>query len=163
MTPETLMPDGNAVNYDGLLNNRFNIVFDKLPNTVFFLQGFNLPEIRVEEVSIPTPIVDYNDVGEKINFDPYTIHFLVDSNMRNWIEIYAWMKRMTSRGSRIGEESDATVYINGKDLLKFRGCWPMSLGSIDMDSTTEEAQFIKCSLTVNYDYLDVNDPSVENY
>jgi len=157
------MPDGQPVSYDGLLNNRFNMVFDKLPNVSFFLQGFSLPSVMVDEVKIPTPIVDYNEIGEKMEFSPFTLNFLVDSQLRNWKEVFAWMKRMTVNGSNVGESGTATIFFNGEPVINFIGAWPTVLGGIDLDTTTEEAEYVYGSVTINYDYFDVIDSNVENY
>ena len=158
-----IMQDGSTANYDALLNNRFNIVFDKLPNVVFFLQGFSLPNVNVREVAIHTPIVDHNEIGEKLEFDPFTLNFLVDSNLKNWTEVFAWMKRMTVNGSNVGETAKATVFFNGSPIIDFYGCWPTSLGGMELDTTTEEAEYVKGAVTLNYDYFNVIGSSVENY
>ena len=150
----TSMDNGSTLILDALPVQACSLYFPKLPDVMFFLQNVSLPEIRVNEVKQPTRYVDPNEIGEKVVFNPFSIMFLVDKSFRNWASIYNWMKRMTVSGSSVGEVDDPILIINGKPTIRFIGSWPMALGGIDFSSTVAEVEYVKTSLTINYDYID---------
>jgi len=164
MTDITLQPnpnEGTALNYDGralvldgLIASNCRMSFPKLPGVQFWLQNVDLPEIRVNEVAQHTRYVDPNQIGEKLNFEPYTVTFTVDKYMQNWASIFNWMKRMTVNGSAVDETDECVLIINNSEVLKFVGAWPTSLGKLNFSATDSEAKYITTTLTLNCDYID---------
>lgn len=148
------MPDGTPVALDGLLIQDCRLFFPKMPTVNFFLQGIQLPDVSVNEVKQYTRYVDPNQIGEKVNFEPFSVRFMVDKQFKNWNEIFDWMKRMTVKGTSIGETDDAIIIIGGKNVLRFVDAWPTRLGGVEFDATVPEAQYVKCQLEINYDYID---------
>jgi hypothetical protein len=63
------------------------------------------------------------------------------------------MKEMTVSGSNIGHTDDIVLMVDGKELLRFYGAWPTSLSGYSMDSTIEDVQYVKATVTFNYDYM----------
>lgn len=148
------MKDGSVLVLDGLLVQDCRLFFPKLPTVNFFLQKVVLPDIRVNEVKQRTRFVDPNEIGEKVNYEPFTVNFMVDKYMKNWNEIFDWMKKMTVQGSNVGMVDDAILIVGGKHTVKFVGSWPMALTRIEYDATLPQAEYVYCGLTINYDYID---------
>ena len=140
---------------DGLLVQNCKIQFAKLPTVRFFLQEIELPEITVNEVKQYTRYVDPNQIGEKVNYEPFTLRFMVDSRMRNYAEIFTWMKRMTVSGSKVDETDEVTLIVDNQQILQFHGCWPMKLGGLEFSTTEQQHKYMTCSMTLNYDYADL--------
>lgn len=151
---DIVMSDGSSVIYDGLQKNNFKLYFPRLPKVIFAMQSFELPSMSINNVNQPTRFVDANEIGEKVNFEPYRISFVVDKYLRNYIEAFHWMKRMTVAGTNVGEVDDAVLFINDQATFKFVGSWITELGGIDFDTTESEGLLVTSSLTINYDYLD---------
>ena len=149
------MKDGSPiVILDALLVQDCKIVFPKLPTVAFALQTIALPTIGINEVKQPTRYVDANEVGEKVKFEPFTLSFIVDKYMKNWSEIFNWMKRITANGSNVGEVDEPTLIVGNKPSLKFIGAWPTSLSGMSFDTTNPQAEYVICQLSLNYDYVD---------
>ena|ERR1035437_5312410 len=148
------MQNGDFLTFDILVKNKFALIIPSLPNVQFFLQTFEMPSINVKQVTVNTRIVDYNEIGEKLNFEPFNATFLVDKYSRNWSSVYNTMKEMTVSGSNIGHTDDIVLMVDGKELLRFYGAWPTSLSGYSMDSTIEDVQYVKATVTFNYDYMD---------
>lgn len=152
---QLLSYDGNPVSFDALQGHKYKIIFGKIPNTIFFLQGFTFPSVMVEKIITPTPILDIDQVGEKIVFSPFSINFAVDSQMNNYFELFKWMERMTVRGDNIDEVGDAILIINDAKKIKFTDAWPTLLGDIQFDSNVNESKYVTCKATFNYDYFEI--------
>jgi hypothetical protein len=153
------MPDGAVVNYDGVPDTSFRLIFPKLPWVVLFMQGFQMPGFRVQEVTRVTPYVDMNEIGEKIVYEPFTVTYFVDSGLKNYKSVYDWTKRMSVAGTSVGESSEAILVINGVEMIRFNGCWPMSTTGFNFETTGSDVNYLRASTTFNYDYYEfLNDP-----
>jgi len=149
------MKNDEFLTFDALTANKYSLIIPSLPNVQFFLQTFEMPEIRVNEVSIPSRFVDYNEIGEKLIFEPFTATFLIDKFVRNWTNVYNWMKAMTVSGSNVGKSDNIILGIGGVEFIRFNDAWPTSLSGIEMSSTLADVKYVAASVTFNYDYLDV--------
>lgn len=148
------MPNGDFLTFDPLPVNRFSLIIPKLPHVQFFLQKFSLPAISVRSVNVPTPIVDYDEIGEKLNFEPFNVTFLVDKYSRNWVSVFNWMKEMTVNGSNVGLTDDVVLMMDGKEFIRFYGAWPSTLSGYELDSTIEQLIYVKSIVSLNYDYFE---------
>lgn len=146
--------DGSAVVLDALLASNCRLSFPKLPDVQFWLLGVELPTITVNEVKQVTRYVDPNQIGEKLNFIPFTVTFTVDKYMKNWSSIFNWMKAMTVQGSAVDHADNPVLIVNNSEVIKFVGSWPTALGGIHYTVTDPEAMYVTATLTLNYDYID---------
>jgi hypothetical protein len=149
-----LMGDGTPTILDALLVQDCRMYFPRLPNTQFALQTITLPNITVNQVKQFTRYVDPNEIGEKVNYEPFTVSFIVDKYMKNWSEIFNWMKTMTANGTSVGTTDNPVLIIGNSPTLRFNGAWPTELGGLEFASTMPQAEYVKCNLTLNYDYVD---------
>jgi hypothetical protein len=148
------MSNGEFLTFDVLIKNRFSLIIPSVPDVTFFIQNFEFPTVTVNEVNITSRIVDYNGIGEKLNYEPVNLTFLVDKYSRNWASVFNWMKKMTVDGSSVDFEDNIVLMIDGKEFLRFNGAWPTALTGYSLDSTIEDVQYVKATVTFNYDYFD---------
>ena len=149
------MKNGDILTFDALPVNSFSLFIPSLPNVQFFLQKLSLPQVSVNEVNVPTRFVDYNEIGEKMIFEPFTVEFKVDRYARNYTEVFNWMKAMTVEGSSIDKSEDIILLIDGEKFISFSQAWPTSLSGIEFDSTIEEIAYVTATVEFNYDYFDM--------
>lgn len=150
---DAVMSSGDFLTFDGLPKNKFNLIIPSQPTVQFFLQSFAMPSVQVNEVKVATRVVDYNEIGEKMNFSPFTCTFLVDKYSRNWASVFNWMKEMTVDGSSVGRTDDIVLLLDGKEFIRFYGAYPLTLSGYDLDSTIQELTYVKGTVTFNYDYF----------
>lgn len=153
---ELLMPDGSSVSYDGLPANQFRCLFPKVPNTVFFLQSWEVPGVSIIQVDRETPYLLFDEIGEKMNYTPFTIRFLIDKNMKNYKEIHDWMKRISVSQTQKDETSDAFIFTGDNKIIRFIDCWPSDLSSIEFITNVEvgNIQYLTASCTFAFDYYE---------
>lgn len=149
------MKNDEFLTFDALPSNKYSLIIPSLPNVQFFLQSFEMPDISVNEVSVPTRFVDHNEIGEKLVFEPFTVTFLVDKYMRNWTNVYNWMKAMTVQGSSVGKSDDIILGIGSVEFIRFVEAWPTRLSGIEMSSILPSVNYVQASVSFNYDYLNV--------
>ena len=147
-------------NYNTLSSVSFRLQIEKLPHVTYFLQTANLPGITVAESTVTTPTRAYPVTGTIIEFETLDVTFIIDEDMKNFMEIFQWLRAMSSTED-LGEErerlqsifgntslySDATLTIltnnmNASKSVTFRDVFPTSLSSIAFESSVYAIEVI---------------------
>ena len=68
---------------------KFNLT--KLPKVDFFSNSARIPELSLAITNQPTYLKDIDIPGEKLTYGDFTLRFLVDENMENYITVYEWL------------------------------------------------------------------------
>lgn len=164
-------------NQNVLQPNKFVLNFSRLPNVQFFCQTLSLPGISAGEIMINTPFVDRYSPGEKIVYEPLSVTFLVDEDMKSWLEIHDWIRAMTfpenfdeykrlpnlSRVSFVAPNpqfSDATLTIYSSAYtptyrFKFFDVFPSSLSGIVFDTQQGPDNTITADVMLRYTYYNL--------
>ena len=163
------MSDTTSINKSFLSNNKYELIFDRLPNTTFFLQSINLPSITLTSVATQSPYVQVNTPGNILTFEQLSATYIVDEDMQSWKDIYTWITQMgnptsqdklgnltTDIGKSNSTVSDAVLLVksnsNNVNLkFSFKNIFPIELGSLQFTST-ETQEFLTSSATFLYDY-----------
>jgi hypothetical protein len=156
----------------------FDLQINKLPKTKYFCTGVTLPGVNFSEALHSTTLAINSYLpGDKIEFDPLTIKFVVDEDMKNYQEIFNWImalgpgndtedfrdlvgstKNATNVFSNASFEnmySDATIIVNTSSNnanieFAFQDCFPTSLGAIEFASDSAGLEYATCDLTMRY-------------
>lgn len=162
---------------DPLTSNGFMFSITKLPGVSFFCQEVNLPDITLSVPSQATPFVDVNIPGEKLTFGDLNIQFMVDSKMSNYTALHDWLYALgfpqnnlqftefvkqderNIRSEAMKTVSDAVLSILGPTnipvaTVQFRDLFPVSVGSINFESTNEDVRYIVGNATFKYAYYE---------
>lgn len=156
---------------------RFQLTIPRLQGVSYFCQTFILPGVTAGNAMVPTPFVDMPVPGEKLQYDPLTVTFLVDEDMSNWREVHTWMRGYTFptdfkeyRDLRLQNQftksldrpqySDGqlTVFSNAwKPLLRFKfyNMFPTTLGSVNFTAQDTPDAIMMADVTFMYLYFDV--------
>ena len=164
------------LNYLSPVNFEFQV--NKLPKTRFFCTGVTLPGINFSEALHATTLAINSYLpGDRIEFDPLVVKFVVDEDMKNYQEVYNWImqlgpgydtsdftslvdvkKNIEGKFSSANFEdmySDATLIINTSSNnanveFMFEDLFPTSLGSIEFTSDADGVEYAICDLTMRF-------------
>lgn len=145
---------------NALLPTYFRFSIYRLPNVVYFCQTASLPTVTMGEALMPTPFATVKQ-PTKLDFDELSITFVIDENMKNWLEIFNWMRSSTQvegfeeYGEANTHTTTANLMIlnskkNPKINVTFEGLYPRTLGSIDFTSTIMDPEPFQCTATFAY-------------
>jgi hypothetical protein len=85
----------NTVNpnsvFDYLRPNAFRFVIKDIPKVAYTCQSANLPGLQLGFALQPTPFIDLPRIGDKLQYDEFTIRFLIAEDMSNYIELLEWL------------------------------------------------------------------------
>lgn len=69
----------------------YDFLISRLPETSFFLQTFEIPEISGGVVEQLTPFNPVPLPGTNLEYSPANFTFLMQEGLRNWYDIYIWI------------------------------------------------------------------------
>lgn len=143
-----------------LLPTYYRFAIARSPTVSYFCQSASLPTITMSEVLMPTPFVPVK-APSKMEFDELSITFIVDEEMKNWLELFNWMRSCTNVEDYSEFSYPAThlttanlIILNSTKTPKinvtFEGLYPRSLGSVDFSSTIMDPEPFQCTATFAY-------------
>ena len=180
------MSDFNPIeNRNFLAPTGFKFTLDKSPGVAFFCNSANIPSLDLGVAVQPSYLKDIDRPGDKLVFGDLTIRFLVDENLKNYMEIQNWMRglgypekldqiydlqKTGSRGMDLKSRklenifSDGTMSILNSSLvsnffIKFQGLFPYSLTTLSFDATDTDIEYFTAEASFKYTYYEITDLS----
>jgi len=169
----------NPSNPNFLQPNKFILTFARLPNVQYFCQSLSVPGISMSEAQQSNPFIDLYVPGEKATYDLLNITFLIDEELKAWVEIHDWIRAMTfpkefEEYQRLGtlnkfisksavkkpQYSDASVVILSSSntpyyRFNFHDLFPVSISTFVMSATDDPSNTVSADATFRYSYYDV--------
>ena len=155
-------------NKNFLQTDKWVFTMTKMPNLVYFVQSATIPAVSIGEAMVPTPYSETYKAGDKMVFEPLSLTFLVDEDLRTWEEIFNWMKGLTFPNNaqeyrtqqKSGLYSDATLELVTNNYtrnfrIKFIRCFPTFLSDISLTYTENADITPTCSVTFRYDTFSI--------
>ena len=148
----------------------FQIDIPLAPSVNEWIQSVSLPGLTLGEASIENPFIRQPEPGDKLIFSPLSFSFIVDEQMKNFIEMYNWMTalgfpenlqqygvmpRQVNRVSDKDVTCDITILVYNnqtKPILKFTmfGCFPIALGDMPLNSAGTDSETPVCTGDIMY-------------
>jgi hypothetical protein len=150
----------------------FELIFPKLPAEIGLTQ--NELTLNIHQTVLPSLTLDTVDVpflGGKsgvdsgnITFEPWYVHFTVDSEFKNWMILYKWITFINNGKNRFGRAKkeycvDASFRILdnfNKEILSvvFINTWISMLGEVSF-SFREGVTALSCTANFIYDRFEI--------
>jgi len=162
----------------------FRFILNRSPKVAFFGNSVNIPSMTLGVAIQSNYLKDLETPGDKILFEDFSLRFLVDENLENYMEIYDWMRGLgypeslqeiydfqTSNPrmqqpdkSQMNLYSDGTLQIltskeNPNFKVVFKDLWPYSLSTLQFDATSEDIQYFTADVSFKYTIYNITDLS----
>lgn len=176
--------------YNNQIQNRnflspvgFKFTIAKEPKVSFFCNNAKIPEITLGTALQPSYLKNIDIPGEIIEYGDLSIKFLVDENMENYMAIHNWItglgfpettnqyKELTTNNGGIRDPkeafSDGSLYIlnsnyNTTATVKFKDLFPVSISSLDFNSTLTDVQYFTADVSFKYTYYEIETVKPKN-
>ena len=166
-------------NINPLQVNGFMFNITKLPELSFFCQEVSIPQIFLGDADMSTPFTNIPMPGDKLVFGDLEVTFVMDSEMKNYRAINAWMNALgfpenreqfsgfvdqnadqmgiSSGSTNMATMSDATLMILGNTnnavaTMRFIDLFPTTLSGINMQSTVDGTVYLSGQATFKYSH-----------
>lgn len=155
----------NNINFLQPTAFRLTIDHKHYANIEFFCQTVLHPSLNVNSIEVPyRQISSIPFAGDKLTFSELTCIIIVDENMNAYTEMYNWMQRLVVTPERSALErtstlpptyADITITIlsshnNATRKIRYKGCIPVSLGDMTLESTAGDLQYITFPATFRF-------------
>ena len=176
--------------YSEQLSNRnylspigFKFLIDKAKKVSFLCQKASIPTFSISNLRVNTPgFVTLPVADGQPTFGDLLIEFVVDEDLRNYMQIHNWMRAMSTpdnyderfdwidtegsanKNNRIERDrafiSDCNLMVlNNNNLtnfeVKFRDVFPIELSSLPFDVTRSDNDFFTATATFKYTYYEI--------
>jgi len=172
-------PDTN--NY--LSSNYFKLEITRLPLVTYHCQSANLPSLTLTPTEQGNPTgTPIKWIGGRYVWEDFTVSFVVDEDMKNWIEVFEWMEDIAimtdvkntmnysiSPGYRKNRNpgqlddyfSNAQLIITNssykpKLTVSITDMFPTALSGIQFNSTNTDNEPVIATATFAYTYYTIN-------
>lgn len=135
------------------------------------VQNALIPGVRIPVTETPSGTKGLGRArlpGSTFEFDPLTIRFQVDEDLKSWLELYRWMLSINNYLTLENEgwmdgvlPKFISLHIldNTKSksvmIIHYHGAWVSDLGEMEYSYTEESDPAITCMATFQYKYFEV--------
>lgn len=153
----------------------FQFILSHSPNVDFFSNSVNIPTIDLGTAVQSTYLRDIAVPGDKLEYGDLVIQFLVDEDMKNYLEIYKWLMAL-GYPDTVGQAydkynrsySDATLQILSSNFqvnaqINFEDMFPVSLSGLQFDATAGDVQYLTAEAVFKYKIFTVTDNKKDTY
>ena len=149
----------------------FKFTLAKYPKVSFFSNSTKIPEINMGTAVQPTYLKDLDVPGDKLNYGDFSLGFLVDENMENYMAVHNWLtglgypettqqfKDLTTNDDEtrdLKEQfSDGSLHILNSNfrtqaIVKFRDLFPTSLSSLEFEASDTDINYFIAEVGFKY-------------
>ena len=164
--------------FDKQIDNRnflspvgFKFTLSKEPKVTFFSNSARIPEISFGTAVQPAYLKDIDIPGDKLSYGDFSLRFLVDENLENYMAVHNWLTGLgypestqdyrdliTNDDGILDEKgafSDGSLHIlnsNYRDvaIVKFKDLFPTYLTSLDFEATDTDVNYFTAEVTFKY-------------
>ena len=149
-------------NKNGILASHFQFELRKISNTTFFCQSVQLPGLSLRSTEQLTPFNNIPRPGGALSHENLSLSFMVDENLKNWMEIYNWMRSCTNQENFDTYEqpdkhlnSEGVLFIHDSNnqprfRITFENMFPVSLGGLNFKTGSQGSEFQYSQVTFEY-------------
>ena len=160
---------------------RFTLV--KAPKVSFFSNSAQIPGLTIAPAEQATYLKNVPQVGDKMDFQDFSLRFLVDEDLENYMQIQNWMRGIAFPESlneiytlKAGKTenlmldpkdpdnlvSDGTLVVldssnNAQFMVKFNDLWPTELTTLQFDATPGDLDYFSAEVTFKYTIYEITD------
>ena len=172
-----------ATAFDNQISNRnflspvgFKFTLAKEPKVSFFSNTARIPELSLGTAVQPSYLKDVDVPGDMLQYGDFSLRFLVDENMENYMKIHNWLRGLgypevvtehenlitddEGRRDRNLEFSDGSLHIlnsNYRDIaiVQFLGLFPVYLTSLDFDASEGDINYFTAEVSFKYTLFNI--------
>ncbi len=147
-----------TLNKNFLSPNGFRLIIDReeFADLEYFCINSVLPSVSASSISQSYRNVQNTFPGEKVEFAPFDIRYMITENMENYISLFNWVVA-NSNGNKM-KVSDMTLNIlnssnNVIRQVRFVDAFPVAIGQLDFLSQNTDVEYIIGDASFSYSHF----------
>ena len=147
--------------------NQLNVIsfqtnFLRMPMVDYFCQRVSIPGITSSSIVQATPFADVPIEGDHLVFEDLSLDFIVDEDLKNYIEIFDWLKAIgfpdnfgqyNSQEEELKSDVNIVIHTNKSNpnyTINFKDIFPIALGAINFDTNATSLEPIVVNAIFRY-------------
>jgi len=174
--------------YDSQIQNRnflsptgFRFTLTRTPKVAFFANSANIPDLNLGVANQPSYLKDIDVPGDKLQFGDFSLRFLVDEDLKNYMEIQNWMRGLgypesvreiidfqNEETKTIIPDKTMDIYSDGSLIIltsnnninfkvNFENMFPTFLSTLDFSATDTDVEYFTADVTFKYTIYNITD------
>lgn len=157
----------------------FKFAIDKMRGVDFFCQAASIPSVSMNTADQFTRFNKIPQPGDELVYEPLSIRFLIDENLKNWYQVHDWMREVTTpysskefkyKRNELSSQndgdnndkdwrSDCSLFILSSNYrpvaeFVFRNAFPINLTTLNFDASTTDIQYFTAECQLAYSHYD---------
>ena len=176
--------------YDNQIQNRnflsptgFRFSLIRAPKVSFFANSANIPDLNLGVANQPSYLKDIDVPGDKLQFGDFSLRFLVDEDLKNYMEIQNWMRGLgypesvkeiidfqNEESRTIIPDKTMNIYSDGSLIIltsnnninfkvNFENMFPTFLSTLDFSAVDNDVEYFTADVTFKYTIYNITDMS----
>lgn len=166
-------------NRNNLSPTGFKFSLAKYPKIDFFSNSAVIPEMNLGVAIQPTYLKDIPIPGDKLSFGDFSLNFMVNEDMENYLLVYEWLRGFgypeslveyqnllnldennPGQQTAISGMSDGTLLIYNSSYnpvvkVVFKDMFPTSLSSLEFDAKNTDVNYLNAQVNFKYTIYDI--------
>ena len=160
---------------------KFNL--KRSPGVAYFCNQANIPDLNLGTTLQPTYLRDIPVPGDKVDFGDLNLRFLVDEDLKNYMEIQNWIRGLgfpeenqefrdldaggltpkQNYGQKMQDiYSDGTLQIQSSNYIakfnvNFKDLFPVTLTTLSFDATDTDIDYFTADVSFKYTMYKLTD------
>ena len=160
----------------------FKFTLNRAPKVAFFSNSANIPSMDLGVAVQSTYLKDIDVPGDKIIFEDFSLRFLVDEDLSNYMQIQNWIRGLgfpdslkeifdlqdenermdTTKSGLMDIYSDGTLTVLGSNqrpnfIVKFRDLFPVTLSTLNFDASQTDVEYFTADVQFKYTIYEITD------
>ena len=141
-------------NRNFLAPGNFKVTIDssEYANLQFFCTSASVPSLSQTPVATGYKNFNASVPGDTVNYSELNLTFVVDEEMKNYLEIHDWMLENNSSKPKY-KDILLSIQTNKNTLnkqVRFHDAFPISLDTLSFTTQDVSVEYIQCSVTFSY-------------
>ncbi len=144
-------------NYLSPAGYKVNIDQSRFANLEYFCVNAKIPSIALDKASLDFRNNRYGTTGDKIDWGSLDIKFIIDEEMRNYLELLGWLTDNWKKDQITKSDIILTIHTSKNNVsrrIRFVDAFPISIGEINFDSQNTEIQHLTVEAQLGYTYFE---------
>ena len=152
----------------------FKFAISKVPKADFLSNSAMIPGINLGFALQPTYLKDIPVPGDKMSYEDFSLRFLIDENLENYLEVHDWIRALgfpESLDETIPltvnpDDLEGSAYSDGTLLIynssfnavakaEFQSLFPTSLTAVEFNAQTTDINYIMATASFKYTIFNV--------
>ena len=144
-------------NYLSPAGYKVNIDQSRFANLEYFCVNAKIPSITLDKAPLDFRNNRYGTTGDKIDWGSLDIKFIVDEEMKDYLELLGWLTDNWKQDVITKSDIILTIHTSKNNLarrIRFVDAYPISIGEINFDSQNTEIQHLTVDAQFGYSYFE---------